>query len=77
MLDQFRSVYPNGCLISEVTQIFKTEFVVRVTVIVDGVARATGLAMDVRVTVAEDIARARALAVLGIMEIPKPVISPT
>ncbi|MBD2570016.1 hypothetical protein H6G59_19370 [Anabaena lutea FACHB-196] len=70
MLEQFRSLYPTGCLISEVAQIFKTEFVVRVSIVVDGVTRATGLAMDVQVALAEDKARARALAVV---DIPKPV----
>jgi hypothetical protein len=79
ILDQFRKSHPMGCLISEVVQVFKNEFVVRVTVIVDGVTRATGMAGAERVDVAEDMARVRALAVLGIggvavMEVVKPKV---
>jgi hypothetical protein len=68
MLEQFRSLYPTGCLVSEVVQVYKNEFVVRAMVIIDGVTRATGIGYDVRPTVAEDMARTRALMVLGIVE---------
>jgi hypothetical protein len=70
-LEEFRRQYPNGCLLSEVIQVFKNEFVVRVTVVVDGVSRATGLAADGLIINAEDKARLRALAVLGIGDKPK------
>ena len=69
MLNQFRELYPTGCLISEVLQVFKNEFVVRVMVVVDGTTRATGIAGAEKVDVAEDRARMRALAVLGIVEV--------
>lgn len=75
MLEQFRSLYPAGCLVSEVLQVFKNEFVVRAMVVIDGVTRATGIGCDVRVTVAEDMARFRALEVLGIVEKPKVFVS--
>jgi len=62
-------MYPTGCLISEVLQVFKNEFVVRVMVNIDGITRATGIAGAEKVDVAEDRARMRALAVLGIVEL--------
>jgi hypothetical protein len=73
MLDKFRNLYPNGCLISEVLQVFKNEVLVRVKVIIDGVERATGIAGAEKVDVAEDMARVRALAVLGIVAVSVPV----
>ncbi len=74
MFEQFRSLYPAGCLLSEVVQVYKNKFVIRAMVIIYGVTRATGIGYDVRVNVAEDMARARALMVLGIVEKPKAVV---
>lgn len=77
MLEQFRTAFPNACLTSEVLQIFKNEFVVRVSVSIDGVVKATGMSQDSQVAAAEDKARLRAFAVLGILEKekPKPLLS--
>lgn len=74
MLEQFRSLYPAGCLLSDVVQVYKNKFVIRAMVIIDGVTPATRIRYDVPVNVTEDMARARALMVLGIVEQPKAVV---
>lgn len=67
MLSQFRISYPKGCLISELLTIDHGKYVVRALVEVDGLTIATGLAAADTVENAEDQARTRALAVLGIL----------
>jgi len=67
MLSQFRISYPKGCLISELVTIDHGKYVVRALVEVEGVTLATGLAAADTVENAEDQARTRALAVLGIL----------
>ncbi|HEY9695117.1 MAG TPA: hypothetical protein V6D15_23185 [Oculatellaceae cyanobacterium] len=67
MLSQFRISYPKGCLISELLTIDHGKYVVRALVEVEGLTLATGLAAADTVENAEDQARARALAVLGIL----------
>ncbi|WP_341527490.1 hypothetical protein WKK05_34205 [Nostoc sp. UHCC 0302] len=71
MLAQFQSLYPNGSLISELVQIFQGKYIVRASVQVEGVTRATGLAAAETVEAAEDQARTRALLVLGIANAPQ------
>ncbi|MCC5634768.1 hypothetical protein LC593_02690 [Nostoc sp. CHAB 5844] len=71
MLAQFQSLYPNGSLISELVDIFQGKYVVRASVQIDGVTRATGLAAAETVEVAEDNARTRALMVLGVTTSPQ------
>lgn len=66
MLAQFQSLYPNGGIISELIQIFQGKYIVRVSLQVEGVTRATGLAGADTVEVAEDQARNRALMVLEV-----------
>lgn len=66
MLAQFQSLYPNGNLISELVQIFQGKYIVRASVQIEGVTRATGMASAETVEAAEDQARTRALMVLGI-----------
>lgn len=66
MLAQFQSLYPNGSLISELVQIFQGKYIVRASVQIEGVTRATGMAAAETVEAAEDQARTRALIVLGI-----------
>ncbi len=56
--------YPTGCLISELLQIYEGKFVVRASVQVNGVTRATGMARAETLELAEDRARSRALMVL-------------
>ncbi|BBD58523.1 hypothetical protein NIES2109_12990 [Nostoc sp. HK-01] len=66
MLAQFQSLYPNGSLISELVEIFQGKYIVRASVQIDGVIRATGLAAADTVEAAEDQARNRALMLLGV-----------
>ncbi|BAY25631.1 hypothetical protein NIES2100_54370 [Calothrix sp. NIES-2100] len=71
MLAQFQSLYPKGSLISELVQIFQGKYIVRASVQIEGVTRATGLAAAETVEAAEDQARVRALMVLGIANAPQ------
>jgi hypothetical protein len=66
MLAQFQSLYPQGSLISELVQIDHGKYIVRASVQIEGVTRATGLAAAETLEEAEDRARSRALMVLGI-----------
>jgi hypothetical protein len=66
MLAQFQSLYTNGSIISELVQIFQGKYIVRVSVQIEGVTRATGMSAAETVEAAEDQARNRALMVLGI-----------
>lgn len=76
MLAQFQSLYPNGSLISELVQIFQGKYIVRASVQIEGVTRATGMAAAETVEAAEDQAITRALTVLGIKNAPQePVTS--
>ncbi|NEU75997.1 hypothetical protein PI95_026450 [Hassallia byssoidea VB512170] len=65
MLAQFQSLYPNGSLTSELVQIWSGKYIVRASVQIEGVIRATGMAAAETVEAAEDQARNRALMVLG------------
>lgn len=71
MLAQFQSKYPQGNLISELVQIYHGKYIVRASVQIDGVTRATGLAAAEILEEAEDQARNRALVVLGISSSPQ------
>ncbi|MBD2596656.1 hypothetical protein H6G74_20305 [Nostoc spongiaeforme FACHB-130] len=71
MLAQFQSLYPNGSLTSELVDIFQGKYIVRASVQIDGVIRATGLAAAETVEAAEDQARNRALMVLGVTNTPQ------
>lgn len=64
--ETFRSQYPQGCLVSDLITIQDGQYVVRTAVVNDGQTLATGLAASVDVQIAEDQARARAIALLGI-----------
>lgn len=70
MLSQFQTRYPTGSLISELLTISQGKFIVRVSAQVEGVTRATGMAAAETLELAEDRARSRALAVLGIEPVP-------
>lgn len=76
MLAQFQSLYPNGSIISELVQIFQGKYIVRVSVQIEGITRATAMAAAETVEVAEDLARDRALVVLGIQQEDAPKIDP-
>jgi len=66
MLAQFQARYPTGSLISELLTIYQGKFVIRVSVQIEGVTRATGIAAAETPELAEDKARSRAIAVLAI-----------
>lgn len=66
MFEQFRSRYSTGSLISELLTIYQGKYVVRALVTVQGATLASGLAAAETLEQAEDQARIRALAVLGI-----------
>jgi hypothetical protein len=71
MLAQFQSLYPQGCLISELVEIFQGKYIVRASVQIEGVTRATGMAAAETVEDAEDRAINRALMVLGVTSTPQ------
>jgi hypothetical protein len=71
MLAQFQKSYPTGSIISELMQIFQGKYIVRVSIQVEGVTRATAMSAADTIETAEDQARHRALMVLGIKEIPE------
>jgi len=64
MLAQFQAQYPTGSLLAELLTIYQGKFVVRASVQIEGVVRATGMASSETLELAEDRARERALAVL-------------
>ncbi|AFY53522.1 hypothetical protein Riv7116_0945 [Rivularia sp. PCC 7116] len=68
MLAQFQSLYPTGSLTTELLQIHHGKYIVRSSVQVEGVTRATGMAASEIIEEAEDRSRTRALMVLGITD---------
>ncbi len=66
-LAQFHHRYPTGSLTAELLQIHDGLFIVRAIVQVGGTMLATGLGSATTIEQAEDLARQRALAVLGII----------
>ncbi|MEQ9483973.1 hypothetical protein [Coleofasciculus sp. F4-SAH-05] len=62
-LNKFRVSYPQGSLISDLLAIDHGQYIVRVSVEIDGVTRSTGLAAAQTVELAEDQARLRAITV--------------
>ena len=71
MLAQFQSLYPQGSIITELVQIFQGKYIVRCSLQIESVTRATGMAGAETVELAEDQARTRALMVLGISNSPQ------
>lgn len=66
MLTQFRIQYPKGSLVTELLTIDHGKYIVRCWVQNEGTTLVTGMAAADTVELAEDQARIRALAVLGI-----------
>ncbi len=64
MFARLLSLYPQASLISDLLQIYEGKFVVRASVQVNGVTRATGMACADHLELAEDRARSRALMIL-------------
>ncbi|MEL6816708.1 MAG: hypothetical protein AAFP03_18155 [Cyanobacteria bacterium J06598_3] len=71
-LEQFKAHYPNAALISDLVSTHEGQYVVRTAVVQKGETLATGLAANAVVQVAEDQARDRAIALLGITLISSP-----
>jgi hypothetical protein len=69
MLAQFQSLYPKGCLTSELVQVYNGKYIVRASVQIETVTRATGMAMADSLEEAEDRARERALMVLNLKQV--------
>lgn len=70
MLKQFRTRYPQGSLISELIEIDRGHYIVKVTLQNNQTILATGLAAADKVETAEDKARERALLALALDSIP-------
>ncbi len=66
MLAKFRQRYPQGSLVSELVQIDRGIYIVKASVQIDGIVLATALAGADTVENAEDAARERAIAALGL-----------
>lgn len=66
-LEQFRVQYPEGRLIADLISMHEGQYVVRAAILHQGETLATGLAANVDVQLAEDRARERAIAALGIV----------
>ena len=64
MLAKFRQRYPQGSLVSELIEIDRGFYIVKVSVQVDRIVLATGLAGASTIEAAEDSARERAIAVV-------------
>lgn len=66
MLAEFRTRYPQGSLISELIDIDRGLYLVKVAIQVEGIILATGLAGMDKIELAEDRARERALSALAL-----------
>ncbi len=60
MLDRFRKKFPNGGLISELVKIDRHLYIVKASILVDGITLSSGLASAETIEMAEDKARIRA-----------------
>lgn len=70
MLAKFRNRYPQGSLVSELIQIDRGIYIVKVSVQIEGIILATALAGANTVEQAEDAARERAIAALYLDKLP-------
>jgi hypothetical protein len=69
MFDRFRQKYPQGSITSSLIQIHNDQYIVSVSIKVDGVVLATTLAADEQIQIAEARATAQALQTLSIGEL--------
>lgn len=76
MFAQFRALYPTGQLICELLTVHHGKFVVRSLVQVDGKTLATGMSAAESIEEAEDRARSRAIAILGLDDAAQRAIDP-
>ncbi|MDJ0727872.1 MAG: hypothetical protein QNJ38_22450, partial [Prochloraceae cyanobacterium] len=75
MLGKFREKYPNAGLISELVKIDRHLYIVKVSVVVDGLTLSSGLASAETIEKAEDKARIRAIDALQLDAIDRPLKS--
>ncbi len=75
MLGKFREKYPNAGLISELVKIDRHLYIVKVSVVVDGITLSSGLASAETIEMAEDKARIRAIDGLQLDAIDRPLKS--
>ncbi len=68
MFDRFRQKYPQGSITSSLIQIHNDQYIVSVSIKVDGVVLATTLAADEKIQVAEAQATAQAIQTLHLGE---------
>ena len=66
MLAEFRTRYPQGSLVSELIDIDRGLYLVKVAIQVEGITLATGLAAMDKIELAEDRARERAISALAL-----------
>lgn len=76
MFTQFRAIYPTGQLICELLTVHHGKLVVRCLVQVDGKTLATGMSAAESIEEAEDRARLRAIAVLGLDAAQPAIVAP-
>ena len=69
MLAQFQARYPTASLLSQLLTIYQGRFIVQVSVQIENITRATGIAAAETVELAEDRARLRAIALIFTPEI--------
>ncbi|PSB32780.1 hypothetical protein [Chlorogloea sp. CCALA 695] len=69
MLAQFQARYPTASLLSQLLTIYQGRFIVQVSVQIENVIRATGIAAAETVELAEDKARLRAISLISTPEI--------
>ncbi len=72
MLAKFRSYYPQGSLVSELIDIDRGLYLVKVAIEVEGVVLATSLASGETIELAEDRARDRALSAVIVDRVAEP-----
>ncbi|WP_009632782.1 hypothetical protein [Synechocystis sp. PCC 7509] len=72
LLAQFQEHYPQAFLLSQLLTIYQGKFVVQVSVKIEGVVRATGMAAAETIELAEDQARTRAIALIPTQNIVSP-----
>lgn len=69
MLAQFQARYPTASLLSQLLTIYQGRFIVQVSIQIENVTRATGMAAAETIELAEDRARLRAIALISPPEI--------
>lgn len=65
MLGSFQSLYPTGSLLTELVQIYNGKYIVKASLQIEAVTRATAMAAAETLEIAEDSARQRVIAFFG------------